>query len=672
MKPIKLDKKDYSRALLTDTIPADVPIIFSNAGLYINGHIVKNNKNNRKTKVVKYLYEILIRPELDNDLSLEKRKSLQKGKSEPFKYKIIKNEFRLRTLSLVHPRSQMNYLEVYRENSDILLSLCDKNNFSIRSPIRICNSFYLNKKEKEVLQRSYKEVRIDTIEEELFKKHSSSFYSYKGYDRIYKFYSSPLYRELESKFPHMIMLDVANCFDSIYTHTISWASKNKDYIKNNYVSWNNQFAQKLDTIMQRSNANETNGIPIGSEFSRIFAEIIFQDIDVNIEKELGTVYLLYNGIDYQILRYVDDYIVFGMTDKICKTVSDIISDRLSDYNLYINNEKVSKSERPFLTEKSKIIIALSSCLNSFDNKIFQEKYLRKREYFHSKIYKKDRFMNKFMDEVRLIVKSNSESGYAQVSSYLVSVFAKRISYSIDCYNKYIINEGSNEVFISNIELMIELIFFYYKVYPTINASSKVAKVVISLLDFFESNADLKIYSPRIKSLVVNTIKGLSFDRYKSERRKGYISIEKLNVVLITSNFGDHFRLPPDYFEGLINSSDYLNYFEIISLLYYFNNHSEYTEIKGKVINIAMSRLSSYNVIKDDSELVHLLLDVLCCPYIPFDIRSNALNLANNGTKQLPDTIESCVNVLEDTYWFVNWKDFNIKRLIERNELKLQY
>lgn len=220
--------------------------------------------------------------------------------------------------------------------------------------------------------------------------------------------------------------------------------------------------------------------------------------------------------------------------------------------------------------------------------------------------------------------------------------------------------------------MIELIFFYYKVYPTINASSKVAKVVISLLDFFESNADLKIYSPRIKSLVVNTIKGLSFDRYKSERRKGYISIEKLNVVLITSNFGDHFRLPPDYFEGLINSSDYLNYFEIISLLYYFNNHSEYTEIKGKVINIAMSRLSSYNVIKDDSELVHLLLDVLCCPYIPFDIRSNALNLANNGTKQLPDTIESCVNVLEDTYWFVNWKDFNIKRLIERNELKLQY
>lgn len=460
MKPIKLDKKDYFRALLTDTIPSDVPIIFSNAGLYINSHIVENNKNDNKTKVIKYLYDVLVRPELDTDLSIGERNRLQKSKSEPFKYKIIKNEFRLRTLSLVHPRSQMNYLEIYRENSDILLSLCNKNNFSIRSPIKICNSFYLSNKKQEIIQKSYKEVRIDTIEEELFKKYSSSFYSYKGYDRIYKFYKSPLYREMEEKFSYMYMLDVANCFDSIYTHTISWASKNKDYIKNNYVSWSNQFVQKLDTIMQRSNANETNGIPVGSEFSRIFAEIILQDIDVNIEKELDTVYSLHNGEDYQVLRYVDDYIVFGMSDEICKTVSDVISDRLSDYNLYINNEKVSRLERPFLTEKSKIIVTLSNCLDDFDNKLFQEDYLKKREYFYNRIYRKNSFMTKFMNEVRLVLSLSNSIGYAGVSSYIVSFFAKRISLSTDFYSNFIENKSfSNEIFISNIELIIELMFF---------------------------------------------------------------------------------------------------------------------------------------------------------------------------------------------------------------------
>ncbi len=35
-KTIKLDKKDYLRALLCDTQPTDCPIILSNDGLYLN------------------------------------------------------------------------------------------------------------------------------------------------------------------------------------------------------------------------------------------------------------------------------------------------------------------------------------------------------------------------------------------------------------------------------------------------------------------------------------------------------------------------------------------------------------------------------------------------------------------------------------------------------------
>ena len=38
--------------------------------------------------------------------------------------------------------------------------------------------------------------------------------------------------------------------------------------------------------MQRLNYNETNGIVIGPEFSRIFAEIILQRVDKEVEKAL--------------------------------------------------------------------------------------------------------------------------------------------------------------------------------------------------------------------------------------------------------------------------------------------------------------------------------------------------------------------------------------------------
>jgi hypothetical protein len=675
MKSVKLDKKDYSRALLTDTYPADVPIIFSNDGLYINGHIVKNGNLDDKTKVVSDIYIALIKPELNTSLNVADQQKEQLKQTTPFKYKIIKNDVSLRTLSLIHPRSQINYANVYREHSDHLISLCDKSDFSIRSPMKICNSFYLKIDKDKIKHNAYKEIKIETIEEEMYKKHASSYFSYKGFNRIHKLYSSPLYKDLESKFPFMFYLDVANCFDSIYTHTIAWAAKDKGYIKDNYVNWTNQFSQKLDTTMQRSNANETNGIPIGSEFSRIFAEVIFQCIDVNIEKTLKSDYEFSNRIDYQVLRYVDDYIVFGMTDETCNIVSNVISDCLSDYNLYINSDKVSKLERPFCTDKSKTIISLSKCLDYFETTIFSKEYLSERKYYPSQIYKKNNFINKFMNEVRLVALSSDKNGYSEVSSYLVSFFAKRIEASMKCYSDYIKNNGKDGIFINNIEIMIELMFFYYKVHPTVNSSNQIAKIIVSLIEFLELSSPLSKLSPRIKELVTSSIKNFTFDKNKNGKRKGYLSIERLNVILSTSEFGECFRLPESYFHDLIKNSGKLNYFEVISLLFYFKNHQEYNEIKREVIESSIEKLASFELIQNDSELVHMLLDLTSCPYLPQENREKLLSIIYDGvspTKPTEQELSSYLTSIDGIYWFVNWKSLNIKQLIERNELKSQY
>lgn len=672
MKSIKLDKKDYSRALLTDTYPADVPIIFSNDGLYINSHIIRKSEKNLKTEVLSDIYLSLIEPNLNNNLNTDEKKKEQLKQSTPFKYKIIKNDVSLRTLSLIHPRSQMNYIEIYREHSDYLISLCDKSNFSIRSPMKVCNSFYLNNITE--VKNNYKEIKIETLEEEMYKKHASSYFSYKGFNRIHKLYSSPLYKELESKFPFMFFLDVANCFDSIYTHTIAWAAKEKSYIKDHYVQWTNQFSQKLDSTMQRSNANETNGIPIGSEFSRIFAEVIFQQIDIDIENFLEKEYSYRNKLDYQILRYVDDYIAFGMSEEICSIVSNAISDHLSEYNLYINSEKVSRVERPFCTEKSKTIISVSKCLEYFETSIFQKEYISKRKYFPSKIFRKHNFINKFMNEVRLVTLSSNKNGYSEVSSYIVSFFAKRIELSLKSYPEYIKNTGLKSTFIDNIEIMIDLMLFYFKVHPTVNSSNKISKTIISLMEYLNSIKELSFYTPRIKELITKTIRSFTFDKNKNGRRKGYLSIERLNLILSTSEFGDCFRLPASYFDEIIKTPEEVNYFEIVSLLYYFRNHDEYIEIKNELIKLAISKLPSFKKIESDSELTHLFLDLISCPYISIKNRKNLLSLVYEK-KQTPITDQDLslyISSLDNIYWFVNWKNLNIKQLIERNELKLQY
>ena len=57
-------------------------------------------------------------------------------------------------------------------------------------------------------------MNIDTLDKEIMLKHASSYFSYHGYDRIYKLYTSKQYIELEKKFSSMWFLDIANCFDS--------------------------------------------------------------------------------------------------------------------------------------------------------------------------------------------------------------------------------------------------------------------------------------------------------------------------------------------------------------------------------------------------------------------------------------------------------------------------
>lgn len=66
--------------------------------------------------------------------------------------------------------------------------------------------------------------------------------------------------------------------------------------------------------MQSVNARETNGIVIGPEFSRIFAEIILQYIDQKVEHELLEEKLCQKS-NYECYRYVDDYFLFYNDEK---------------------------------------------------------------------------------------------------------------------------------------------------------------------------------------------------------------------------------------------------------------------------------------------------------------------------------------------------------------------
>ncbi|CAH3537105.1 antiviral reverse transcriptase Drt3b [Enterobacter hormaechei] len=668
-KNIKLDKKDYLRALLCDTQPGDCPIIFSNDGLYINltEHDRVCNDSSSYTPVSSFLKKI-INPSLDSSIGVEKQAQAKKKQSSPFGYCIVKDAFSQRHLSLVHPRSQINYSEFYKTYSSVITLNTLKSNFSIRYPRKVANSFFLYENSA---SEKYKGEDIETTKDELMRKYSSSYFTYGGFNRIYKLFQSKMFIGLEKRFSFMWMLDVSHCFDSIYTHSISWALKNKSFIKK-HVAHSNQFGQELDTLMQRSNNNETNGIPIGSEFSRVFAELIFQRIDCNIESCLLSEHGWVNNKDYAILRYVDDFIVFCNSESSAEIITKIINVKLNEYNLQLNVNKLKKYSRPFCTSKTGLIIKVNELIRNLEIKLYEK---NDGDFTLNKIRSKHDLKIYVINHVKSICIENKVS-YADVSSYIISSLSKRLISMIDMLQTQK-NEGDLEVTKRIKDLIFtvtDIMLFFFSVNPTVSSSYKLSKTMFVVNNYL--NDISSDYSSIFMTSIVNTAETINF----GENDNGlfiddFISIEKVNLILAATFFGDNYLVSADFFHGIVHKKK-LDYFTIISLLFYFRNRRSFQELKC-IIENKIKELLSHNIdLLQSSEKAHLFLDVLSCPFVSIETRrflyrkylKNFEPTLNRSHQEIENDLQS----LLQTYWFVKWDELDIVKMIEKKELKESY
>lgn len=153
------------------------------------------------------------------------------------------------------------------------------------------------------------------------------------------------------RYQYMSKIDIANCYSSVYTHSISWALHSKitakDNRKNSYQ--NNGKKNKLpllgndiDFLLQAMQGGQTNGIPQGSILMDFIAEIILTSIDKLLADKLTEEDI--DEDEYEIIRYRDDYRIFtkekGDNEKIIKILSDI----LMDFNFRLNANKTEIGE----------------------------------------------------------------------------------------------------------------------------------------------------------------------------------------------------------------------------------------------------------------------------------------------------------------------------------------
>lgn len=653
MGKINLIKRaDYNRILITETLPYETPIIFSNDGLYTRVSNLDAEDPVRKT-----IIEAIV-------LSIGVPK--QTSATTPYHYKIKKNSVEFRRLALLHPRSQWKVKCFYEKYEQLILHYCSVSPASIRAPNTIAGSFYNKSAWENVNKYKNGAVALDAVDR--YSRHTPSFFAYRGYDRLYKFFNSRDYFSLEKKFDILLTLDVSKCFDSIYTHSLSWAVKDKQFTKNN-IEVSSTFAQEFDFVIRHGNYNETNGIPIGPEVSRVFAEIIFQEIDRQVITRLKRKKF---NVDYVFRRYVDDVFIFAKDDRSARLVYETYADVLVSFNLHANTAKSTRLARPFLTKKSRLVDEASQKTNEFIDKFLTQEGTHSLLPQH--VFSPWRLTKSYIDSIKTLC-SHSDAGYDEVASFLIAIITERIK-KIAANESTSIDEELQQDFVNSLFILLDILFFFYSVSPSVSASYKLSTSLILAIRF--SRDRLPTYSTAISQRIYDlTIKLLEDECGKpdAEGVDDFIRLEYLNIVLAIRELGENYLLPESVIDELFIKDRRISYFTMASCLFYIKSDDRYTKLRSKIVSAISEKLSDLSDVLVNSEKAYLLLDMLSCPFIPSKKKrdwSRALHVILNKPKPTTPEWEAFLESSAQAYWQVNWNDIDLLNSLEKKELKQAY
>ena len=512
----------------------------------------------------------------------------------------------------------------------------------------------------------------------------------------------------KKRFDNLLKFDISRCFDSIYTHSLSWALDNKKIVKDNLNEYNNSFGGKFDKIMQQMNYNETNGIVIGPEFSRIFAELILQKIDKNVEKELHKKGYKYK-VDYDIYRYVDDFFVFYNDEKVKGVILALYKVKLQEYNLFFNDSKTQIFLKPIITN---ITIAKEEIRKLVEySMIFQFQNSENQSQVGLKYYTARDIITNYK-----AILSQTQTSYKDLQNYFLVIIFNKLKKMIKDIQKMqeelltlysertqAKQEEKKEEILEKIKIkekelktiyfqiyknfmgIIELSFFIYSVLPRVAYSIKICQILFRIIDFIKSQEKTKQkYSTKYSKDEMKYI-AFGFDKkhtifksiydnislvFQKNTSSEYTEVETLYLLTIISELGENYQFSEDLinknfrvFDIEKNSNSNLNYFTILSLLNYIKRDYKFNNIRNHLRKIITKKFD--NFVPNDTESVFLLIDVLTCPYIEssddklIEFRIKILNKIEFWNKNTPNTdkYKDLKELSEySSNWFYSWKN----------------
>ncbi|MCT4552939.1 MAG: RNA-directed DNA polymerase [Alphaproteobacteria bacterium] len=235
-----------------------------------------------------------------------------------------------------------NYISLLKNNSTLSLYFPltrDKNevrglkipNFLAYFDLVNCISFYWESDLYEYFKKNWEYMGTGEVNPNLvsMKKDGRLFdmssYKYfeEDFDLDYKLFSK-----------YKVKFDITKFYDSIYSHSISWAILGKSEAKkhrNNTELFNN----KLENTIMNLDSRESYGIPIGPDTSYVIADILLSKIDSVLRDEFENYY-----------RFIDDYVFYAKDDLEVEKFRNILRRELYKYKLSLNDFKFSVESIP--------------------------------------------------------------------------------------------------------------------------------------------------------------------------------------------------------------------------------------------------------------------------------------------------------------------------------------
>ena len=718
MKKRKKIKLSYSkeRVLFSDVLPYECPIFFSNRYLY--RFLAKYLWIGKEKKVNSITYNVLEQKKRLNEKDANAFAALlfgcyEKGKRigdlqhrvnalfYPFQFNIAHKKNKNRTLSIIHPYNQWQIVEFYEQYKYSILYLCNQSNFSLRKPHKIAQYFYY----RDRLHRKLSGHESDKVEL-FFNEYENlkTYFSYEKYSNIYKFYEDYRYQRAEKKFKHLVKFDLQSCFDSIYTHTISWATAGgADKVKvlpGYHGSW---VGDSFDNLMQSVNARETNGIVIGPEFSRIFAEIILQYIDQKVERELLEEHLRHKST-YECYRYVDDYFFFYNEEKDRNLFMESLTKWLKEFKLQISPSKTEEFERPFITKITLAKLRIEGLINDiFSVPLWEEAVLNSdeekeddtedvasdndKEILDKKfnIYLSANSVN---TQIKAIIR---ECGieYRDIANYLLEKISQRLDAFLNRYEKgfkkyeHLMSKektDKDEIEIhaqrvqrkltSFLVSLVDVSFFVFNSNRQVNTTLKLQKIMNTIVLYAKRYGDFRD-NPEVRFQTIS--KDIIFKKIQDEIALVLSTTdlhrntlhESLYLLILAKELGNAYLLAPEVIKSFIEKSKLqYNLFACIILLYYYANHKCYNEQKILLKNELLKkyRLVAETERKRNAELTILTADMMTCPFVDEAYKQNLLKLM--GITEIEDQRMIMRFAKKQKYIFTRWTMFNLNKELQ--------